>query len=98
MPLTDLTNKIAFKWAGEAQQAFDKLKEVTSTCSILALPHFTQHFVLECDASSKGIGMVLVQNRHPIAYESWKLKDAESLYSIYKKEMLTIMHALVKFK
>lgn len=37
-------------------------------------------------------------NRHPIAYESKKLRDNERLYSTYDKEMLAIMHALAKFR
>ena len=45
-PLTDLTKKGAFKWTYEAHQMFDKMKEVMSTCLVLALPDFTQPFVL----------------------------------------------------
>jgi hypothetical protein len=39
-----------------------------------------------------------MQNRHPIAYESRKLRGPELLYTIYDKEMLAIMHALAKFR
>ena len=79
------------------QRAFDRLKEVMSSCPVLALPDFTQPFVLECDASGEGIGAVLMQGGHPIAFESQKLLPHERLYSIYDKEMLAIMHALAKF-
>jgi hypothetical protein len=97
-PLTDLTKKGAFRWTDEAQRTFDKMKEVMSTCPVLALPDFTQPFVLECDASGEGIGAVLMQQRHLIAYERRKLTESERLYSIYDKEMLAIMHALAKFR
>jgi hypothetical protein len=52
---------------------------------------------LECDTSGEGVGAVLMQNRHPIAFESIKLRGSELLYTIYDKEMLPIMHALAKF-
>jgi hypothetical protein len=54
--------------------------------------------VSECDASEEGIGALLMQNRHPIAFESRKLRDSERLYPIYDKEMLPIMHALANFR
>ena len=69
-----------------------------STCLVLALSYFSQPFVLECDALGEGIGVVLMQNKHPIAYESRKPRDNKRLYSTYEKEMLAIMHALAKFK
>ena len=74
------------------------MKEVMSTCPVLALPDFTLPFVLECDASGEGIGVVLMQGGHPIVFESWKLSQPERLYSIYDKEMLENMHALAKFR
>ena len=40
----------------------------------------------------------MMQNNHPIAFESRKLKDYESHYSIYDKDMLSILHALTKFR
>eukprot|EP00253_Pinus_taeda_P033519 PITA_33519 len=69
-----------------------------SSCPVLALPDFTQPFVLECDASGEGIGTILMQGGHPIAFESRKLLPHERLYSIYNKEMLAIMHALAKYR
>jgi hypothetical protein len=64
---------------------------------VLALPNFTQTFVLECDASRIEIGAVLMKNNHSIAFKSRKLREYERHYSIYDKEMLAIMHALTKF-
>ena len=96
-PFTDLTKKGAFKWDEEAQITMDKMKEVMSTCPVLALPDFSLPFTLECDASGEGIGVVLMQKRHPLAYESRKLRGPELLYSIYDKEKTAIMHALAKF-
>jgi hypothetical protein len=76
----------------------EKMKEVMSTCPVLALPDFGIPFTLECDASGEGIGAVLMHNKHPLSYERRKLRGPELLYNIYDKEMLAIMHALAKFR
>jgi hypothetical protein len=59
-PLTNLTKHGAFIWTEKSQEAFDHMKEVMCTCPVLALPDFTLPFVLECDASDEGIGVVLM--------------------------------------
>jgi hypothetical protein len=73
------------------------MKKVMSSCLVLALLGFAHPFTVECDALGEGIGAVLMQNKHPIVYESRKLRGPELLYTIYGKEMLAIMHALAKF-
>ena len=77
---------------------FEKMKKVMIMCPVLALLYFGQPFIVECDASMEGIGAMLMQNRHPLVYESRKLRGPELLYTIYDKEMLAIIHALAKFK
>lgn len=47
-------------WNVEAQQAFELLKGVISRPPVLRLPDFTKDFVVECDASSKGMGAILM--------------------------------------
>ena len=89
-PLTNLKKKGAFTWTDLAQQTFEEMKTIMSSCPVLALPDFSQPFIVECDASGEGIGAVLMQNHHSIAFESRKVKDYESHYSIYDKEMLAI--------
>jgi hypothetical protein len=97
-PLIDLTRKGGFIWTDESQKAFDHMKEVMGTCPVLELPNFTLSFVLECESFGEGIGEVLMQEGHPIVFDSRKLSQPERLYSIYDREMLVIMHALTKFK
>jgi hypothetical protein len=60
-PLTRLLKNRAFKWDSEVEQAFEQLKQAVSTPSVLALPNFNQSFIVECDASSIGLGVVLMQ-------------------------------------
>ena len=81
-----------------AQQTFEKMKTIMSSYLVLALPDFSQPFIVECDASGDGLGVVFMQNHHSIAFESRKIKDYERHYSIYDKEMLAILNAFTKFR
>ena len=67
-PLTDLAKNGAFAWTETTHEAFERLKKVMRSCLVLAFPDFSQPFVLECDASGEGIGVVLKQNHHPITF------------------------------
>ena len=59
-PLIDLMRKGAFLWTLEAQECFEKFKELMTSCLVLALPNFSKPFELHCDASREGIGVVLM--------------------------------------
>nr|GEU83783.1 hypothetical protein [Tanacetum cinerariifolium] len=63
--------KDAFKWNPSAELACHKLNEAMVKAPVLALPNFEQEFVVETDASSKGIRAVLCQNV-VAALDKWK--------------------------
>lgn len=69
-PLTLLLRKDQFTWNSAAQQAFDKLKHLMTTTSVLATPNFSILFTLETDACGTAMGVVLLQNSRPITYFS----------------------------
>lgn len=70
-PLTDLLKKhTLFHWNKDLQNSFDALKQALVSAPVLALPDFSKGFTIETDASSIGIGAVLSQGSHPIAYIS----------------------------
>ena len=94
-PLTDLLKKNRpWEWTAECQEAFDTLKRVVCEEPVLALPDHTKPFEVHTDASDFAIGGVLMQEGHPIAYESRKLNDTERRYTVQEKEMTAIVHCL----
>jgi hypothetical protein len=60
----------------------------------LGLPDFEKTFKVHTDASDRAIGGVLVQEGHPIVFESQKLSDAEQNYLTYEKKMMAVVHYL----
>jgi hypothetical protein len=60
VPLMTLTKKDAFSWTPEATKAFEQLKEVVCKDPVLTTPDFAKTFIVECDASGNGIGVVLM--------------------------------------
>ncbi|RVW25194.1 Transposon Tf2-11 polyprotein [Vitis vinifera] len=97
-PLTDLLKKDAFHWTEGSNQAFMALKQAMITAPVLALPNFSKEFIIETDASGQGIGAVLMQEGHPIAYISKALSDRVQTLSTYEKEMLAILMAIKKWE
>ncbi|KAJ7970903.1 Retrotransposon protein, putative, Ty3-gypsy subclass [Quillaja saponaria] len=60
----------------------------------LALPDISKPFEVQTDASDYALGGVLLQENHPVAYESHKLSQAEMRYTAQEKEMLAVIHCL----
>lgn len=103
-PITDLlspTDKL--KWNDTAQEAFNKLKLCLTSAPILTHPDFKRPFIIQCDASSTGVGSVLYQLddedvEHPIAYMSKKLNSAQRNYSVTELECWAAVLSVKKFR
>ncbi len=62
-PITDLlTQARAFVWGPEQQSAFDAIKAALTSAPCLLLPDPERPFIIETNASTTGLGAVLVQD------------------------------------
>lgn len=96
--LTDLLKKGNFQWSEAAQESFEKLKYALTTAPVLGIPDFNKEFVVETDASKNGIGAVLMQGSHPLAFISRVLGPKWQKLSVYEKELLAIVFAIQKWE
>ena len=98
-PLIDLLKKdVLFHWTPQLQTRFDTLKQALISAPVLALPNFNKAFTVETDASSTGIGAVLSQDSHPVAYLSKALGPKAQALSTYEKECMALILAITKWK
>lgn len=97
-PLKNLLKKKQFCWSVEAQVAFEALKAAMASTPVLAMPNFSEQFVVETDASDLGIGAVLMQLGQPIAFLSKALGPVHQRLSIYEKEFLALIMAVEKWR
>jgi hypothetical protein len=97
--LSDLLKKDQiFHWNYKEQQAFDFLKQKMLEAPVLALPDFSVPFTVETDACKRGVGVVLMQRGHPLAYLSKALGPIAQTMSTYEKECLAILIAVDKWR
>ena len=100
-PLHHLTGKgVPFVWDAECQSAFDLLKTRLTKAPVLRCPDFSDSaatFQLQTDASAVGLGVILEQDGHVIAYASRTLTQAERNYSVIQKGCLALVYGMKQF-
>jgi hypothetical protein len=94
-PLTNLLKKhVIFIWTPDHEAAFNALKFALCQSLVLALPNFNKAFTIETDASDSGVGAVLMQDGHPLAFFSKALGTKSRGLSTYEKEYMAILLAV----
>ena len=107
-PLTALTRKdkqtgqpVKFEWSTQCEKSFQKIKEMLISSPVLVPPDLDKEFFLWVDASEDGFGAIMEQNgedglRHPVAYASRAINEAEKKYPPTKLEMAVISYICFK--
>jgi hypothetical protein len=94
-PLTSLLEKDKeFKWTASCQDSFEELKKRLTTAPVLVTPDLQKSFDIYCDVSRQGLGCVLMQEGHVIAYASRQLRKHELNYPTHDLELAVVVHAL----
>lgn len=103
-PISDLTKESkrrSISWTPSCEEALRQVKRLFSSMPVLQLPRLDQQFILRTDASSVGLGAVLLQEfgdiLHPVCFASRKLLEREKNYSTIERECLAIVWAVGKF-
>ncbi|GJZ92596.1 putative reverse transcriptase domain-containing protein [Tanacetum coccineum] len=95
MPVRKLAQKsVKFDWGEKEEATFQMLKHKLCSALILALLEGSENFLVYCDASHKGLGVILMQREKVIAYASRQLKIHEKNYMTYDLQLGAVVFAL----
>jgi len=91
--------KQKWKWEGEQEEVFERLKMVFTTEPVLAIPDIDREMRVEADASDYATGGVLLTKYEDgkwrlVVFISKSLNATERNYEIHNKEMLVVIRCL----
>jgi hypothetical protein len=87
-----------FEWMPRRETSFQELKKRLTTAPVLTMPDMEKLFSIYCDASSQGLGCVLMQDDHVVGYASRQLRKHEEKYLTHDLEFAAIVHTLKIWK
>ena len=99
-PLRALLKKEnCFAWDENTNTCFQKIKSQLQEALLRPLRYYdwSKPVTLQCDASLKGLGACIIQNRQPIMFASKSLMDTETRYANIERELLAIVYGCEKF-
>jgi hypothetical protein len=75
-----LENGKTFEWTPRHEASFQELKKRLTMALVLTIPDMEKPFSIYCDVSGQGLGCVLMQDGHVVAYASRQLRKHEEKY------------------
>ena len=93
--MTRLTRKeVEFEWDDRCEEASKEFKRRLTSPPILIVPDRGQGYTVYCDASSAGMGCVLMQSGRVVAYGFSQLKNHEQIYPTHDLELVAVVFTL----
>ena len=97
-PIRELIKeKVPFNWGPEHQESFNMLKKELVRAPVLTYYNPQKETVLQTDASTKGLGVCLLQEEKPIYFASKALTEMQRGYVAIELESLAVAWAVEKF-
>jgi hypothetical protein len=94
-PMIELLGKDKkFEWSAKCEASFQELNKRLTTTLVIVLPNMEKPFSVYCDASGQGLGCVLMQDSHVVAYASRQLRKHKEHYPTHNLELAVVVHAL----
>jgi hypothetical protein len=94
-PMIELLEKDKkFMWTPAYEACFQELKKRLTTAPILVMPDMERSFSIYCDALGEGLGCVLMEDGHVVAYASRQLRKHEVNYLTHDLELVAVVHVL----
>ena len=92
-----LQKEVEWSWGQAENEAFESLKTAISSTPVLKFLNPEEPVSLLVDASSRGLGAVILQDNQPVAYTSKGSSESQQNYAQIEKEMLAIVFGCKRF-
>jgi hypothetical protein len=89
-----LANGNTIEWTPRRETSFQELKKRLTTSPVLTMSDMEKPFSIYCDASGQGLGCMLMQDDHVVAYASRQLRKHEEKYLNHDVKLAVVVHAL----
>jgi hypothetical protein len=94
-PMMELLAKgNTFEWTSRRETSFQELKKRLTTAPVLTMPDMEKPFSIYYDSFGQGLGCVLMQDGHVVAYASRQLRKHEEKYLTHDLKLAAVVHAL----
>ena len=94
---TLLESNVEWYWTEHQEASFATFKQLVTQAPVLKYFDPAKPVKISVDASSKGMGAVLLQDEQPVAYASKTLTKSQQNYAQIEKEMLAIVFGCTRF-